>query len=132
MINQNEIVLLDDNDDTNYYNQDIIEETKLFDKVLIYSDPNKLLTLIKSRLDDNLALPSVFLIDINMPMMDGFEFLDEMDNLIYEQDTFPKVFILSTSNHKRDREQFDRSFLAKGYIDKPLLVENLATILNLS
>ena len=125
MINLKEIILLDDNDDTNYYNQDIVEETNLFTDILVFTDPNKVLELVKSRLENGQALPGVFLVDINMPFMDGFEFLDELDMMTGEENELPRVYILSTSSHKRDKEQFDRSFLAKGYINKPLMVENL-------
>ncbi len=126
MINEKEIVLLDDNDDTNFYNKDVIEESQLFDDILVYTDPEELLDFIKDRLSSDEALPGVFLVDINMPEMDGFEFLDEFDELIGDTTQLPKVYILSTSSHKRDHEQYERSYLAAGYIVKKTF--NLETL----
>ncbi len=129
MIDSTEILLLDDNDDTNYYNRDIIEDTYLFDNIIVFTKPLEVLNLVRERIADSKALPGVFIVDIKMPEMDGFEFLDEMDELTEGLEELPKVFILSTSKHKRDREQFDRSFLARAYINKPLSTDQLIEIL---
>lgn len=127
MINANEIILLDDNDDTNFYNEDVVQETNLFSKIQTYESAIQLLEDIKVRLSQNIAIPGYFIVDVKMPEMDGFEFIDELEVLLEDQDVYPTVFILTTSNHKRDHEQFSKSFLAKSFIVKPLLTTTLLT-----
>lgn len=129
MLNLNEIVLLDDNEDTNFYNEDIIEETKLFKKITVSNDGLKLLEELKNRISNNEPIPAVFLVDIKMPNLDGFEFLDELDSLVEDLEVQPKAFILSTSTHKRDEEQFKRSYLANHYLHKPLTINSLLAVL---
>jgi response regulator RpfG family c-di-GMP phosphodiesterase len=119
-MNKNEIVLLDDNNDTNFYNEDVVEETNLFKTISVFESPVKLLEEISKRVNSNIAIPGFFIVDVKMPEMDGFEFLDELDDIIEHFEEYPKVFILTTSNHKRDHEQFSKSFMAKSFLVKPL------------
>jgi len=71
------------------------------------------------------ARPDVVLLDLNMPKMNGIEFLtkirqwDEWKNL--------KIFILTTSEEKEDREQTKRLGVS-GYIVKPLKLNNPSSI----
>ena len=125
MINFKEIVLLDDNNDTNFYNQDVVEEINIFDTISVFESPVKLLKEIENRLQQKVDIPGYFIVDIKMPEMEGFEFLDELEMIIEDFEEFPHIFILTTSNHKRDQEQFKKSFLAKSYLTKPLMPETL-------
>ena len=130
MINAKEIVLLDDNNDTNFYNEDVAEEVELFEKISVFESPLKLIDEIRTRLENNIPLPGFFIVDVKMPEMDGFEFIDELEILIEELEVYPLVFILTTSNHKRDHEQFGKSFLAKSFLVKPLTSELLIEEIN--
>ena len=123
MINSNEILLLDDNDDTNFYNQDVVMETELFDDITVFSSPARALEELENRLSSSIAIPGSFLIDIRMPLMDGFEFLDEFEQLLeaHGMEEAPRIMILTTSKHKRDLEKYERSTMASGYIVKPLM-----------
>ncbi len=127
MINNKEVILLDDNDDINFYNEDVMQETGLFDTVTVFDSPVKLLEEITERIEKGSPIAGYFLVDIKMPEMDGFEFIDELEILLEDFDDQPVVYMLTTSNHKRDHEQFEKSYLAKKYLLKPLMVE---TILN--
>lgn len=125
MLNAREILLLDDNEIANYYNQDIVEDTLLFDRVLVYTNPYEALEQLTERVNGYSTLPGTMIIDIQMPEMTGFEFLEKLEPLLSKQDEIPKIFILTTSSHKRDYDQFLKSKIAKGYLNKPLTADTL-------
>ena len=70
-------------------------------------------------------LPKLIFLDINMPKMNGWDFLDE-----YSKTYSVPVYMLSSSINSKDREKSETYPVVKGFISKPLVVERLAEILN--
>lgn len=67
--------------------------------------------------------PDAIILDINMPVMNGFEFLEH-----YTRDFdshVPVVAMLTSSHHAADRERALRYGFVKSYFEKPLTSENL-------
>jgi len=125
MVNEKEILLLDDNEVANYYNQDIVEDTMLFNNILVYTNPEEVVEFVKSRCESKMSLPGFFIVDIQMPEMNGFEFIEKVEPFLNELKVKPKIYILTTSSHKRDQESFDNTPLALGYLNKPLTANML-------
>ncbi len=71
------------------------------------------------------ARPDVILLDLNMPKMNGIEFLTAIRRS--EQWKNMRVFVLTTSAEKEDKEQ-TRSLGVSGYIVKPLKLNNPSSI----
>jgi CheY-like chemotaxis protein len=67
------------------------------------------------------TFPDLILLDINMPEMDGFDFLEEFHHRYKEK---PKIFILSCSNHPKDIKRAGK-FDVDGYFVKPLTKQQL-------
>ncbi len=73
-------------------------------------------------------VPDVIILDINMPFMDAWEFMDRYENLFKEGDG-PKVFILSSSANDQDLNR-SRSFEAiEEYLIKPTSLLEMQDIL---
>jgi len=72
--------------------------------------------------------PDVILLDINMPVMDGFEFLDEFEQQ-NKCSKHTKVFILTSSNQEEDRKKAFSYSCVKGYFDKPFNESHIGEIL---
>lgn len=87
------------------------------------------LDLLKETLENNPdELPDVIFLDINMPIMNAWEFLEEYKPL---QETFPKevfLFILSSSVYRKDVDKSSTYNLVKDYLIKPLNREKLADL----
>ena len=64
------------------------------------------------------GLPEVIFLDLNMPIMDGWEFLDEFGKLSEEKDI--RIYILSSSVDSRDMERAKKYGMVNGFIAKPL------------
>jgi len=87
MLNKNgKVMLVDDNDIDLKINSKIITLSNLFSEIILCQSGEEGIDYIEKHLNDENLLPSFILLDIQMPEMDGFEFLE-----IYKK--FPKTFI---------------------------------------
>jgi CheY-like chemotaxis protein len=67
-------------------------------------------------------LPTIILLDLNMPVMDGFEFLDAFAKLRVSNHRYDNVSVVicSSSRHEQDKECTLAFAFVKGYIEKPI------------
>lgn len=68
--------------------------------------------------EKNAGIPGLILLDLDMPVMDGWEFLDSLVLLPVAEQTC--VFILTSSIHPDDRKKANRYSVVKGFLSKPL------------
>jgi len=69
--------------------------------------------------------PDFILLDINMPGMNGWEFLETLQHSEIPPSTLPEIYMLSSSLDPGDQAKARNSVLVKGLISKPLEVEKL-------
>jgi CheY-like chemotaxis protein len=70
------------------------------------------------------ACPEVILLDVKMPIMDGFEFLQEFEATERHLANKTKIILLTSSNNPHDIERA-KEFNVGGYINKPLTADKL-------
>jgi|SaaInlStandDraft_6_1057023.scaffolds.fasta_scaffold104324_2 CheY-like chemotaxis protein len=75
--------------------------------------------------------PSIVLLDINMPRMGGFEFLEEIQNLPEEKKCKSVIIMLTSSSQERDKELAANFPIVKGFLVKPLTNDKLEDIFKL-
>ena len=75
--------------------------------------------------EDPAKLPDYILLDINMPLMNGWEFLDEYERLHIDPNGKSKIFIISSSVFSNDINKAKSYPLVKDFISKPLNVEKI-------
>lgn len=96
-----------------------------------YDIPREALEKISSEYSGaSKKIPTVLFLDINMPEINGWEFMDlfkDFDKSIHDQFT---IYILSSSVDYKDKDLADKNPLVSGYIQKPLTREKLKEILN--
>ncbi|MEM6533820.1 MAG: response regulator [Myxococcota bacterium] len=69
--------------------------------------------------------PMVVLLDINMPRLNGFDFLEEFSKIEFAADEIPSIVVMLTSSkHAEDRARADTFDSVKGYLVKPLRLED--------
>lgn len=124
-----QVILIDDDPMNNLICKLTIEMTLGQTEVKAFVNPEIGLEYIQSEFtkpdsDDSALL----LLDINMPIMSGWEFLEMFDNLSFEVKDKIKVCILSSSIDERDKE---RSYANKNVIEflvKPLTDKDIQRI----
>ena len=111
------IVLIDDDNQTNYLNKFIINGSKLVDEVITFSSPLEALDYLKNRSDEEKG--ALILLDINMPVMDGWEFLKHYATL-NNNTTVDKVVMLTSSIDPEDKHLAKKNVIISDMKPKPL------------
>ena len=75
------ILLIDDDEINNFLSREIISMYMPFTKIDSFTNPEEALEYIREKLKLQQSLPDIILLDINMPLMDGWEFLKAIDKL---------------------------------------------------
>ena len=123
------ILLVDDDDTTNFVNQMLLEDLKITEQVLTAINGWEALQLIKRQLSDD-DCPQLILLDLNMPEMDGFEFLEAYEELEFDQKQSVEIVVLTTSENPGDVERLQKTPI-KGIMNKPLTEEKVQDLLRL-
>lgn len=129
MNNINHIVLVDDNKIDCFINQKIIGLS--FKKTITKTFNNSVYALdyFRNALKKTKVLPPIktdlILLDINMPIMNGFEFLNELSKIKGFIEQPIDVYFLSSSQNERDISNAFASMFCSGYIIKPLTKNKL-------
>jgi CheY-like chemotaxis protein len=124
----NTIALIDDDPICHLISTKII---KLFSSFAVetFTDPREALTQFKWRAaNDPEKIPSYILLDIDMPGMNGWQFLEEFEKIPDHVLQKTCVMMLSSSNHFTDIEQARRYKSVKHFLSKPLTEEKLNLI----
>lgn len=126
------IMLIDDNELDNFVNQKIIEGNNFAEKIYVNSSGRSATEFIQNILvisnNDTDLMPEVIFVDLNMPIMDGFQFIEKFELLINTSTKKFKLIILTTSINQEDKKKalkFKNNIL---FLNKPLTDESLALI----
>jgi CheY-like chemotaxis protein len=124
----NKVLLVDDNDTDNFINRRIIELTKFAKEIEVRNSGKSALEYFEKMLNDMENLPNLVFLDINMPIVDGFVFLYEMESFPQELRNRVKIAVLTSSDNKRDMDQILSNEHVIKFITKPLTSEELLKI----
>jgi CheY-like chemotaxis protein len=114
------ILLVDDDPDDNYIHQLVIEGWGHCDQVRIAENGPDALAYLTNTTAPGYCRPEVILLDINMPGMNGFEFLEEYHLLAEQLKSNVVVMMLTTSLNPSDINRAGQYNEVTGYRNKPL------------
>lgn len=119
------VFLIDDSEVDSFLTKKILEDSPNIAKITEFISSKKALDFIIDK-NNASALPDLILLDISMPVLDGFEFLDEIEESEVFGNKFPfKIFIITNSRQIRDTEKYERESALTDYILKPIAQEQL-------
>lgn len=123
------VLLIDDSESDNFYHQRKIKNMGITDNIHISYSGAEALEYLRSELDGVHPQPTLIFLDINMPGMNGWEFLEEYEKLLLAQQGEVVLTMLSNSIDPRDEEKATQYKAVQGYYSKPLSEEYLTSIL---
>lgn len=118
-------ILIDDNEADNVYHEIMIRRAGFEGEVIVFENGIDALEFFEK---DKLLVPSCILLDINMPMMDGFEVAENAGALIEGKPAIILI-MLTSSGSPADRERALGMGAIKGYVTKPLDVAKVKELI---
>jgi CheY-like chemotaxis protein len=106
-----------------YITKRFLKLTGLVESILICSNGKDAFDKLKAIISSGEKLPDLILLDLNMPVWDGWQFLDAFKDIPVEQQI--NIYILTSSNSEADVERAKQYNIDSNYIVKPITLEKL-------
>jgi CheY-like chemotaxis protein len=126
-----QLILIDDNDIDQLLHRKLIERTQLDVVMHQFTDATKALEAIANReIPTDAYERNIILLDIKMPVMDGFQFLEAFHLLSDEIKNAYTIFILTSSLNQFDISRSKSNPYVKDMVTKPINYETLLNLLS--
>jgi len=113
----NNLMVIDDDEVDQLLYRRVVERSGIVTSLVAFTRPAEALEFLRNAGSD---IPDLILLDIRMPGMDGFEFLDHLANEISELYSQLRVVMVSTSTDPSDASRASSYSAVKSYINKPI------------
>ena len=110
------VVLIDDNETDNFFHRIALQKAGFTGEVLAFERPAEGLAFL---LEDQIAVPTCVLLDINMPVLSGFDVAQALNDGLKPRSAF-KLLMLTSSNWTDDRRRAEAIGLVQGFLVKPM------------
>jgi CheY-like chemotaxis protein len=119
-------IVVDDDIVSNLICQKIINHVFPKTDVQTFINPEKVLIYIKSIYANSNGKATILLLDINMPILSGWDFLEEFEYFNSHIKGQIKIYMLSSSREPQDKDRASKNKNVYGFIEKPLSKEIIA------
>ncbi len=124
------ISIIDDDKIYRFTTEKYINMLRLADRVLTYSDGEEAMSYLRQNLDTPSEIPDIILLDVNMPIMDGWDFLEEFAELSAKLPKKVTIYMVSSSIDDRDQQRARQIEQISDYVVKPITEEQLVELVN--
>lgn len=124
----NNVLVVDDDDNWCFLTKLILQKANIFKEIIIARNGQEALGKLTALATRGESLPELILLDIKMPVMDGFEFLEEVQKFPAINLSRTRIYLSTSSFLKTDKARA-QLYPISGFITKPLTEEILNDIL---
>lgn len=119
------ILMIDDDEDTNLLIGFLLNKIDFIDSYRIEQSAKKALSVLKNKEFE----PNYIFVDLAMPEMDGYEFVEKYEQCCSKESSTTQIYMLSSSARQSDRKNIEKYKSVKEFILKPLTKEKLRQII---
>jgi CheY-like chemotaxis protein len=124
------VLLVDDDQTTNYLNRLLLEKLDVTDHILVAHDGREALNLLDTHcLPLTPRCPRLILLDVNMPGLNGIQFLEAYQQSALAAQKAIVIVMLTTSLHPRDVQRVQQLDAVASFVTKPLTTAKIEAIL---
>jgi CheY-like chemotaxis protein len=113
-------LIIDDSEMDLLVNKMLLTSSEIAEEIQTHTSGTDALAYLKEVIGGKKPLPEIIFLDINMPVMDGFAFLDAFEKLPENARQSCKIAVISSSEDLQDIEKVARYKTVVGYFVKPL------------
>ncbi len=124
------VMLVDDNRVALILSRKIIEKARVFKEITSFQSPSKALRHLCEAEQGKHLFPDLILLDIQMPELDGFEFLTEFKKFPPQYQSFCSIFVLTSSYDDTDLGKIREMGNVNQLLEKPLTLETFISLIN--
>ncbi len=121
------VMLIDDDKINNFLNERLLKKLGSFDTIHIFQDGESALHFLQKELEDGKECPELMFIDMNMPVINGIEFLETYHTLNFPNKDKVNLIGLTTSLRTSDIDKL-KSLNCKYILNKPLTKNSLTNL----
>ena len=107
----------------------IMNEIDFCDEIIVYANGESALNELGSLVQEGKKLPDVILLDLNMPVMDGWVFLDDFVKIPSHNQEHLSLYLLTSSINPSDIEKAKNYPIVNNFISKPVTISDLKHML---
>jgi len=123
--NEKVVLFVDDDEISNFVSVKTLEDARIADRILSVTGAREALDLIKEGINGNGPIPDLIFLDINMPIMSGWDFLEEYKEIRDRVGKKIYIIILTSSVYKHDKAKASTYEDVDDYTLKPLDISDL-------
>lgn len=123
--NEKVVLFVDDDEISNFVSVKTLEDACIADRILSVTGAREALDLIKEGIDGKGPIPDLIFLDINMPIMSGWDFLEEYKEIKDQVGKKIYIIILTSSVYKHDKAKAATYEDVDDYTLKPLDISDL-------
>lgn len=129
----NKVLIIDDDYASVYLTKSVLEEMQVTEQIVTATNGQEGLEKVKQYCLNGQAAPldcpDLILLDLNMPVMDGFEVLEELKRIGQSNLIEAKIIVLTSSSNKKDIEKVEAMGI-KNFLVKPLTEDKLMPLIS--